>query len=175
MKGLAEKFRAGPTQVNPALLSTAGDDRRDPAVALNLMSRLLSVSLATKGRDEPRRQHWPETRERVYEVVIRVLTSKRVNSLIIDSDSSNKVLQQTGPRHNSGTAGGNYATSVVAGTAFRICSNRLAMLSGFRLLWSIKKRSIVAGLPRCSLSRLGQRSKNSATIFEPISSNQSNT
>ena len=106
MKGLAEKFRAGPTQVNPALLSTAGDDRRDPAVALNLMSRLLSVSLATKGRDEPRRQHWPETRERVYEVVIRVLTSKRVNSLIIDSDSSNKVLQQTGPCYNSGTAGG---------------------------------------------------------------------
>ena len=72
------------------------------------MSRLVSVSLATKGRDEPRRQDCPDTRERLYEFVIGVLTSKRVNFLVIHSDSSNQLLQQTGPRHNSGTAGGKY-------------------------------------------------------------------
>ena len=94
--------------MNPSLLSTASDDRRDPAIALDLMSRLVSVSLATKRCDEPRRQHWPDTRERPYEFVVRVFTSKRINFVIIDSDSSDKLLQQTGPRHNSGTAGGKY-------------------------------------------------------------------
>ena len=106
MKGLAEKFRARPTPMNPSLLSTASDDRRDPAIALDLMSRLVSVSLATKRCDEPRRQHWPDTRERPYEFVVRVFTSKRINFVIVDSSSSDKLLQQTGPRHNSGTAGG---------------------------------------------------------------------
>src|SRR5436305_14505543 len=153
MKGLAEKFRARPTPMNPSLLSTASDDRRDPAIALDLMSRVGSVSLATKRCDEPRRQHWPDSRERPYEFVVRVFTSKRINFVIVDSSSSDKLLQQTGPRHNGGTAGGkdrhigsrsNGLPNLLqnGSRCFRLCD----------YCGRSRSVSIVAGLARCSLS-----------------------
>ena len=48
VKGLAQELWTGPTVVDPALLSTAFDDWGDAAVALNLMSRSISVAASSE-------------------------------------------------------------------------------------------------------------------------------
>src|SRR5215831_10675015 len=63
MKGLAQERGTGPAPVNPALLSTGGDHRRNPAITLNLVGRLISLALTTERRDQPRRQHGSSSRK----------------------------------------------------------------------------------------------------------------
>jgi len=90
--------------VDPALLSAAGDNRRNPAVALDLMRAPVSVAPAAKCRDEPRCQRRARTGERFHERVIRVLTRQVVNLFVVHDNGDEELLEQTCPSHNSSAA-----------------------------------------------------------------------
>jgi hypothetical protein len=52
VEGLAQELRAGPTMVNPMLLSTGFEDGSDTAVALNLLSCPISVATSSERSDQ---------------------------------------------------------------------------------------------------------------------------
>src|SRR5947209_19999593 len=101
VEGLAQKLGTRPAPMNPMLLPTTGHDRRDSAVALDLVSRRVSISLAAESGNEPRRQNGSGTRERFHERIVGVLTRQRIDLFVIASNGREKLFQQTGPSHHS--------------------------------------------------------------------------
>jgi hypothetical protein len=65
--------------MHPALLTAAGYDGSNPAVALDLLGGLVSLPLAAHGRHQPRRQGGTGTGEGVHQGVVRMRAGKLVN------------------------------------------------------------------------------------------------
>src|SRR3954451_15057389 len=86
VKGLAQELRAGPTMVNPMLLSTGFDDWGDTAVALDRLSCPISVSTTSERSDESWRHSGARTGEGIEDKEIRRRRCKPLDLRIVRGD-----------------------------------------------------------------------------------------
>jgi hypothetical protein len=73
VKSLAQEYGASPAPVNPVLFAAGGDNQRNAAIALDLMSRLIPVALAAQRGDQPWSQYRSRSRKRVHKGIVRML------------------------------------------------------------------------------------------------------
>ena len=83
VKGLAQELWTGPTIVNPVLLSTAFDDWGDAAVALNLVSRSISVATSSERSNQSWCHGGTCTREGIEDEEIRMRLSELLDLRIV--------------------------------------------------------------------------------------------
>jgi hypothetical protein len=70
---LPQECWASSPAANMVFLAATGIHRGDAAVALNLVSRFLTVPLASQRRGQSGRDHWPQSGERLQKCVFRML------------------------------------------------------------------------------------------------------
>ena len=176
MKRLPQKLGTGPSPVNPPLFAAAGNHRRDAAAALNFMGGLIPVALSTEGRDQPWRQRRARRLEtnssgRNRDARAPGCRSVRQTFLSPEEAALEDLPKPPRPRCRMSRPLGPWSPGEPCGSAPTV----LECVPHCGCCGPRKKRSMVDRLARCSASRVGQRSRKSAAMLQPISSNQSST
>jgi len=137
VKGLPEDLRAGVAAGDAARLSALTGDRRDSALALNLLSRVVTVAIGTEGDDQPWDEGVSGSGQRAEKGPVGVPGNQLGNLFVELADALIEMLDQFGQRlsraavrwrwrENSWSTSGKYCLSVfVSCWAFRLRSSTI--------------------------------------------------
>src|SRR5713101_3530572 len=83
VEGLTQELRTGPAPVNPFLLAAALRHRRDTAIALDLRSCSVTLTLSSEGRDQTRHHYGPGAWQRGKDADIRMRCRSSCDPFIV--------------------------------------------------------------------------------------------